>query len=322
MKVAIFDDYFDTLRTLPCFAKLSAFDVTVFNDDVDDVNVLGIYGYGRIGSVVAGYGKAFVMSVHVWSSGPSQARARADGYAVSKSREAFFEECDVLSVHLCLVAATRGIVTPADLARMKATALFVNTRRAGLLETGALVGALQAGRPGMAAIDVFEQEPMLDVADPLLTTENVLCTPHIGYVTRQEYEIQFLQFLPTPPAPGKALAFMGALAATGYMFPLIKGVEVIGGAMLLSNRFVPLAMAIIAPNVVNIVLFHSVLAPAGLPVALFVLALEVFTAWAYSDAFASMLRTRTEPKASARHRRWRRTRVLKQARTPSSHMRR
>jgi uncharacterized membrane protein YphA (DoxX/SURF4 family) len=107
----------------------------------------------------------------------------------------------------------------------------------------------------------------------------------------------FLQFIPQPPAPDKAVAFLGALAATGYMFPLIKGVEVIGGALLLSNRLVPLALAVVAPNVVNIVLFHAVLAPGGLPVALFVLALELFTAWSYRDAFAPMLRTRTAPKA-------------------------
>ncbi len=300
MKVAILDDYFDTLRTLPCFGKLSAFDVTVFNDHVDDVNVLserlkdaevlvlirertkitepllarlpklrlisqrsvyphidvdactrrgvivsssqhpgtpsyaaaeltwalvlsamrqipqqvaalragqwqigvgrslrdkvlGVYGYGRIGRVVAGYGKAFGMSIRVWSSEPSQALARADGYTVSRSREAFFEEVDVLSLHLRLVAATRGIVTPADLARMKPTALFVNTSRAGLLEADALVHALQAGRPGMAAVDVFEQEPMIYVAHPLLAMENVVCTPHIGYVTREEYELQFAE---------------------------------------------------------------------------------------------------------------------------------
>ena len=108
----------------------------------------------------------------------------------------------------------------------------------------------------------------------------------------------FLQFLPTPPAPERAVAFLGALAATGYMFPLIKAVEVIGGAMLLSNRFVPLALAVIAPNVVNIVLFHAVLAPGGLPVALFVLALELFTAWSYRNTYAPMLRARTAPKAS------------------------
>jgi hypothetical protein len=106
----------------------------------------------------------------------------------------------------------------------------------------------------------------------------------------------FLQFLPPPAAPDKAVAFLAALAATGYMFPLIKSVEVIGGALLLSNRFVPLALAIVAPNVVNIVLFHAVLAPGGLPVALFVLALEVFTAWSYRDAFAPLLRTRTAPR--------------------------
>ena len=108
----------------------------------------------------------------------------------------------------------------------------------------------------------------------------------------------FLQFIPQPPAPDKAMAFLGALAATGYMFPLIKSVEVIGGALLLSNRFVPLALAIIAPNVVNIVLFHSVLAPGGLPVALFVLGLELFTAWSYRGAYASMLHARTAPKVS------------------------
>ena len=107
----------------------------------------------------------------------------------------------------------------------------------------------------------------------------------------------FLQFIPQPPAPEKAMAFMGALAATGYMFPLIKSVEVIGGALLLSNRFVPLALAIVAPNVVNIVLFHTFLAPAGLPIALLVLALELFTAWSYRSAYASMLHARTTPKA-------------------------
>ena len=108
----------------------------------------------------------------------------------------------------------------------------------------------------------------------------------------------FLQFIPQPPAPEKAMAFLGALAATGYMFPLIKSVEVIGGALLLSNRFVPLALAILAPNVVNIVLFHAVLAPGGLPVALFVLGLELFTAWSYRGAYASMLQARSAPKVS------------------------
>jgi D-3-phosphoglycerate dehydrogenase len=298
MKVAILDDTFDTLRTLACFAKLAPFDVTVFNDHVDDVDVvagrlqdtealvlirertkigaallarlprlrlisqrsvyphidieactrlgvivsssqhegtpsyaaaeltwalvlaamrqlpqqaaalragtwqigvghslrgktLGIFGYGRIGSVVAGYGRAFGMDVRVWAREASRMRAHEDGYAAAASKEAFFEECDVLSLHMRLVDATRGVVTAADLARMKPTALLVNTSRAGLIEPGALVGALQAGRPGMAALDVYEQEPLRDPSHPLLALENVVCTPHIGYVTRDEYEIQF-----------------------------------------------------------------------------------------------------------------------------------
>jgi D-3-phosphoglycerate dehydrogenase len=131
------------------------------------------------------------MNVLIWGSEASRARARADDYPVASSKEAFFESCDVLSLHLRLVDRTRGIVTSADLARMKETALLVNTSRAGLIEPGALVHALQQGRPGMAAIDVFEQEPLQDANHPLLTMANVLCTPHIGYVTREEYEIQF-----------------------------------------------------------------------------------------------------------------------------------
>jgi len=298
MKVAILDDYFDTLRTLRCFAKLAPFEVTVFNDHVEDIDVLagrlkdiealvlirertkiggdllarlprlrlisqrsvyphidveactrlgvivsssqhegtpsyaaaeltwglvlaamrgvpqqmaalragkwqigvgsslrgktlGIYGYGRIGAVVAGYGRAFGMEVRVWAREASRMRAQRDGYAASASKEAFFEECDVLSLHMRLVDATRGIVTEADLARMKPTALLVNTSRAGLIEAGVLVRALRAGRPGMAAVDVYEQEPLRDPGHPLLAMENVICTPHIGYVTRDEYEIQF-----------------------------------------------------------------------------------------------------------------------------------
>jgi D-3-phosphoglycerate dehydrogenase len=298
MKVTILDDYFDTLRTLACFAKLAPFDVTVFNDHVEDVDqlaerlkdtealvlirertkigaallarlprlrlisqrsvyphidieactrlgvivsssqhegtpsyaaaeltwalvlagmrqlpqqvaalragtwqigvgrslrgkTLGVYGYGRIGSVVAGYGRAFGMSVRIWAREASRRRAESDGYAASGSKEALFDESDVLSLHMRLVDATRGIVTAADLARMKPSALLVNTSRAGLIEPGALVRALQAGRPGMAALDVFEQEPLRDPGHPLLAMENVVCTPHIGYVTRDEYEIQF-----------------------------------------------------------------------------------------------------------------------------------
>jgi len=154
--------------------------------------VLGIFGYGRIGSVVAGYGKAFGMQVLVWAREASLARARADGYAIAASKAAFFEQCDVISLHMRLVEATRGIVTAEDLARMKPTALIVNTSRAPLIAPGALVAALKAGRPGFAAVDVYEHEPVLDVSHPLLTMDNVVCTPHLGYVTREEYEIQFV----------------------------------------------------------------------------------------------------------------------------------
>jgi D-3-phosphoglycerate dehydrogenase len=152
---------------------------------------LGIYGYGRIGSVVAGYGKAFGMNVLVWAREDSLERARGDGYAVAPSKQAFFSACDVISLHLRLVEATRGIVTADDLARMKPTALLVNTSRAPLIEPGALIGALKAGHPGMAAVDVYEEEPVLDTRYPLFAMDNVVCTPHIGYVTRDEYEVQF-----------------------------------------------------------------------------------------------------------------------------------
>ena len=152
---------------------------------------LGIFGYGRIGSVVAGYGKAFGMRVLVWAREKTMAQARADGYTTAGSKAEFFEACDVLSLHMRLVDATRGIVTAADLARMKPTALLVNTSRAPLIEPGALVAALRAGRPGMAAVDVFEQEPLRDPDHPLLKMENVVATPHIGYVSRDEYEVQF-----------------------------------------------------------------------------------------------------------------------------------
>ena len=152
---------------------------------------LGIYGYGRIGAVVAGYGRAFGMRVLVWAREASLDRARADGYSAADSKTAFFERCDVISLHMRLVDATRGIVTAADLARMKPTALLVNTSRAPLIEPDALVNALRAGRPGLAAVDVYEKEPLLDTDDPLLTMKDVVCTPHIGYVSRDEYEIQF-----------------------------------------------------------------------------------------------------------------------------------
>jgi D-3-phosphoglycerate dehydrogenase len=152
---------------------------------------MGIYGYGRIGAVVAGYAKAFGMKVLVWSREASLARARADGYVAARGKDAFFEECDIVSLHMRLVESTRGIVTAGDLGRMKPTALIVNTSRAPLIEPGALVSALKAGRPGMAAVDVYEEEPLTDIHHPLLTMDNVVSTPHIGYVTREEYEIQF-----------------------------------------------------------------------------------------------------------------------------------
>jgi D-3-phosphoglycerate dehydrogenase / 2-oxoglutarate reductase len=296
--VSILDDYFDTLHTLPCFARLAPFDVTIWNDHVEDVDVLaerlkdtevlvlirertkiqapllarlprlrlisqrsvyphididactqqhvivssnlhadtpsyataeltwalvlaavrqipaqvsalargtwqigvgatlrgktlGIYGYGRIGKVVAGYGKAFGMNVAVWSREANRVRAREDGYDVAESKDAFFAECDIISLHMRLIEATRGIVAAADLARMKPTALLVNTSRAGLVAPGALVEALRAGRPGMAAVDVYEEEPLTNPSYPLLGMPNVVCTPHIGYVTREEYDLQF-----------------------------------------------------------------------------------------------------------------------------------
>lgn len=298
MKVTVLDDYFDTVRTLPCFANLAGHQVTIWNDHVQDVGVLaarlaetealvlirertqvrapllerlprlklisqrsvyphididactrlgivvsssqhpgtpsyataelawalvlaamrklpaqvaslkagnwqagmgstlrgktlGIYGYGRIGAEVAGYGRAFGMQVLVWAREASRRRAATDGYAVAASKRAFFEACDVLSLHMRLNDATRGIVTAADLSAMKPTALLVNTSRAALVEPGALVAALKAGRPGMAAVDVYEKEPLTDTSDPLLGLGNALCTPHIGYVTAEEYEIQF-----------------------------------------------------------------------------------------------------------------------------------
>ncbi|HET6143927.1 MAG TPA: D-2-hydroxyacid dehydrogenase family protein [Candidatus Acidoferrales bacterium] len=300
MKITILDDYFDTIRTLPCFEKLKKHEVKIWNDHVQDTDTLaerlkdtevlvlirertkiqasllaqlpklklisqrsvfphididactrmgvvvsssqhagtpcfaaaeltwglimaavrqipqqmaslqagswqigvgetlrgktlGIYGYGRIGSTVAGYGKAFGMRVLAWSGRDALERARQDGYASAESKDAFFEESDVLSLHLRLYAATRGIVTAADLARMKPTSVLVNTSRAPLIEPGALVDALQKGRPGMAAVDVFEEEPLRDPNHPLLKMKNVVCTPHIGYVTRDEYDLQFAE---------------------------------------------------------------------------------------------------------------------------------
>ena len=152
---------------------------------------LGIYGYGRIGSTVAGYGRAFGMKVIVWARPDALARGVADGYGAAPSKEAFFESCDVLSLHLRLVDATRGIVTVDDLLRMKRSAMIVNTSRAELIAPGALEAGLSAGRPRQAAIDVFENEPVRDSANPLFSHASSVFTPHIGYVTSDEYDLQF-----------------------------------------------------------------------------------------------------------------------------------
>ena len=152
---------------------------------------LGIYGYGRIGRAVAEYGRAFGMPVLVWGGDGSCTKARADGHAVADSKESLFSHSDVLSLYLRLADTTRGIVRAADLARMKPDSILINTSRARLIEPGALVAALAAGRPGIAAVDVYEHEPLKDPADPLMRMDNVICTPHIGYVTREEFELQF-----------------------------------------------------------------------------------------------------------------------------------
>jgi D-3-phosphoglycerate dehydrogenase len=298
MKVSILDDYFDTLRTLPCFGKLAGHKVTIWNDHVENIErlaqrlhdtealvlirertsirtpllerlpclklisqrsvyphidvdtctrlgvvvsssqhpgtpsyataeltfglilaavrqipqqmqslkagrwqvsvgstlrdkVLGIFGYGRIGKAVAEYGRAFGMNVLIWARDASRAKAQAEGWAVSESKHQFFETCDIVSLHMRLVEATRHIVSASDLARMKPSALIVNTSRAQLIEPGALVCALEAGRPGMAAVDVYDEEPLLNTQNPLLQMDNVICTPHIGYVTREEWDLQF-----------------------------------------------------------------------------------------------------------------------------------
>jgi len=334
MKVSILDDYFDTLRTLPCFRKLEGHQVEIWNDHVEDIDVLagrlketealvlirertkisapllerlpklrlisqrsvyphididactrlgiivssdthagtpsyataeltwglilaamrqipqqaaalqsgiwqigvgrslrgltlGIYGYGRIGKTVAGYAREFGMNVLVWARETSRHRAQADGYSAALSKEAFFEECDIVSLHIRLLDATRGIVTASDLARMKTSALFVNTSRAALVEPGALVDALQHGRPGMAAVDVFEQEPVQDADYPLLAMNNVICTPHIGYVTREEYQLQFSDVFDQIIAyhGGKPINVVNAavLASPNLRLPLRRG---------------------------------------------------------------------------------------------------
>lgn len=152
---------------------------------------LGIYGYGRIGKQVAGYGKAFGMRVLVWSREKARAEAQSDGYEVATTRDALFKDADVLSLHVRLVPETRGMVTAADLARMKPTAVLGNTSRAELIADGALVEALRNKRLGAAAVDVFESEPMIDRDHPLLQLDNVVATPHLGYMERDQMENYF-----------------------------------------------------------------------------------------------------------------------------------
>jgi D-3-phosphoglycerate dehydrogenase len=152
---------------------------------------LGIFGYGRIGRAVADLGLAFGMNILVWASENSRKRAQEDGFKTALSQQSFFQECDIVSLHMRLYRSTRGIVTADDLNAMKPTALLVNTSRAPLIEPGALVQSLKSGAPGMAAVDVYEDEPMRDASNPLIQLDNVICTPHIGYVTKDEYELQF-----------------------------------------------------------------------------------------------------------------------------------
>ena len=300
MRIAILDDYFDTVRGLPCFAMLDGHDVTVWNDHLQDTDglaerlkhtevmvlirertkiqaplldklrnlrlisqrsvyphidvaactrngvllcsdqraetpsyaaaeltwalvlaaardipqqmnslkagswqcgvgttlrgkVYGVHGYGRIGAEIARYAKAFGMDVVVWARAATRERARADGWRTAESQDAFYAECDVISHHMRLVDATRHIVKASHLALMKPTAILVNTARAPLIEPGALVAALRSGRPGKAAVDVFEEEPVRDPAHPLLQMQNVVATPHIGYVSREAYDRQFTE---------------------------------------------------------------------------------------------------------------------------------
>ena len=182
---------------------------------------LGIWGYGRIGTIVAGFGRAFGMNVMIWGSEGSRGRAQSDGLLAAQSKEEFFSQADVVSIHLRLVEATQGIVKESDLMRMKNDALFVNTSRAGLVEPDALERSLRAGTPGFAAIDVFDHEPIYDASHPLVSMDNVLATPHIGYVEKENYEdylgtafdniLAFLDKAPDNMVNPEALAANGSL---------------------------------------------------------------------------------------------------------------
>jgi len=153
---------------------------------------LGIYGYGRISRAVADIGRVMGMRILIWAREASRKAAAADGHDVAASKEAFFRDSDILTLHMRLKDATKGIVTAEDLALMKPTALLVNTSRSGLIQPGALLAALKAGRPGFAAVDVFDHEPVTKGSEPLVDMPNVLATPHIGYVTHEEWETHFL----------------------------------------------------------------------------------------------------------------------------------
>lgn len=176
---------------------------------------LGVWGYGRIGRLVAGYGKAFGMRVLIWGSQASRERAAQDGFEPAASRQDFFSECDFLSLHLRLNDATKGIVGAGDLACMKPSATFINTSRAELVEPDALLKGLQAGRPGFAALDVFENEPLAADA-PLLKMDKVIATPHLGYVEKDSYELYF------EAAFRNILAFAGGAPKNVFNPPSVK----------------------------------------------------------------------------------------------------
>ena len=167
---------------------------------------LGIYGFGKIGSVVAGYGRAFGMKVQVWGREGSLERAKAAGFEAAASREALFANSDVLTIHIRLAPETQGMVTGRDLALMKPDAVFVNTSRAELVAPGALAAGLVAGRPGFAAVDVYEEEPVQGAAHPLLALANAICTPHLGYVEKDGYELYFGSAFDNLAAFAKTLA--------------------------------------------------------------------------------------------------------------------
>ncbi|WP_293311123.1 D-2-hydroxyacid dehydrogenase family protein [Pedobacter sp. UBA5917] len=153
--------------------------------------IIGIWGYGKIGKIIAGYAKAFGAKVLVWGGEQSRTNAINDGFEAAESKTTFFKTADVISLHLRLNNETTGIVTGADLNLMKTSSVLINTSRAELIEKGSLVKALKIGRPGFAGIDVYENEPAYDTSLELLNMPNVVCTPHLGYVEKNSYELYF-----------------------------------------------------------------------------------------------------------------------------------